>query len=224
MNSSASRPPEIDGTDASRVMANEWDLVQQAIAGNEVALEILLAPNLGRLYRVAFTMLRNKEDAEDVLQEALCKAYGCLSSFEGRSKFSTWLTRIVINSALMALRHKRSQLECSLDEMMEDHPESLAMRTADKRPDPEQLHAMMELYEIIEKRLHRLPALDRESIRHYAIDGHSVRESCLALGIPIAAFKSRILRTRRKLAHGLKSLSHSRATSSNGKSIDAALC
>ena len=107
---------------------------------------------------------------------------------------------------------------------MEDHPEYLAPRTTDKRPDPEQLHAMMELHEGIEKRLRRLPAPDRETIRHYAINGYSARESCLALGIPIATFKSRILRSRRKLAHGLKPLSHARATSSNGKSIDAAQC
>ena len=205
-------------------MANEWALVQQAIAGNEVALEILLAPNLGKLYRVAFTMLRNKEDAEDVLQEALCKALRRLPSFEGRSRFSTWLTRIVINSALMVLRHRRSHRECSLDEMMEDHPESLARRTVDKRPDPEQIHAVRELYEILEERLRRLPILDRDTIRRYAINGRSARESCLALGISFATFKSRVLRARRRLAHGLKSVSHARAISSNGKTIDGAQC
>jgi DNA-directed RNA polymerase specialized sigma24 family protein len=72
---------EYDGTAASRARTNEWALVRQAIAGNAAALELLLAHDVGRLYRVAFAMLRNREDAEDALQDGLYNAFRCLPSF-----------------------------------------------------------------------------------------------------------------------------------------------
>jgi hypothetical protein len=121
---------------APRGMSEDWAVVQQAIAGNAVAQEHLFAPQIGRLYRTAFAVLRNKEDAEDALQDGLCTAYTRLSSFEGRSAFCTWLARIVIDSALMTRRRKRAHAEVSLDEVLEAsqnnrHSES---STADPTP------------------------------------------------------------------------------------------
>jgi RNA polymerase sigma factor (sigma-70 family) len=104
-------------------MREEWGVVQQAIAGNVDAQERLFAPHTGRLYRTTFAVLRNEEDAEDALQDGLFKAYTSLRSFQGRSSFSTWLTRIVINSALMTLRRKSGHPEASLDEILHTQPE-----------------------------------------------------------------------------------------------------
>lgn len=210
---------ECDPTAASRAITAEWALVQQAIAGNAIVLELLLARNLRRLYRTAFAILRNREDAEDALQEGLCKAFRHLTSFEGRSSFSTWLTRIIMNSALMTLRRRRSHREPSLDEMIDDQRESPAQLVADERPNPEQICAVVELNELIEDRLLRLPASEQAVFRHYAIDGHSTRESSLTFGITTTALKSRVRRTRHRLADGLlHSPDKSRATSSKGKS------
>jgi len=195
---------ESDTIGAPRAAGTEWALVQKAIAGNAVAMEHLLANYPRRLYRVAYAVLRNREDAEDALQEGLCKAFRGLASFEGRSSFSTWITRIVMNSALVTLRRKRSHLEFSLDEMIENQPESVARLATDERPSPEQICAALELNELIESRLLRLPAPEQAAFRHYAIDGHSTRESAVAFGIPEATFKSRINRTRKKLAHGVR--------------------
>ena len=86
---------------ASPAARKEWDLVQQAIAGNADAQEQLFKTYTPRLFRTAFAVLRNKEDAEDAVQDSWCRAYRNLRSFQGRSAFSTWLTRIAINSALM---------------------------------------------------------------------------------------------------------------------------
>ncbi len=214
---------EFDGSAASLVTGKEWALVQQAVAGDANALELLVAPNLGRLYRVAFAILRNKEDAEDALQEGLCKAYLHLGSFQGRSSFSTWLTRIVMNSALMTLRRKRSHPESSLDEYLDDRPGRLAHIAVDHRPNQEQFCALVELDALIEEQIRKLPTSEQNVFRYYAIKGFSMKESCLALGIPETTLKSRILRTRRKIAHELQcSLGKAYGTSSQVKSAHVA--
>ena len=112
----ASRPVNSPSIAGPQDRGNEWAVVQQAIAGNADAQERLFAGHTRRLYRTVFALLNNKEDAEDALQEGLCKAFTSLRSFQGRSSFSTWLTRIVINSALMARRRRSAHPEASLDE------------------------------------------------------------------------------------------------------------
>jgi len=181
----------------------EWAREQEVSTSNAAAFENILAHDLDRLYRIAFRLLRNHEDAEDALQDALWKAFRRLPSFEGRSALSTWMTRIVINSALMALRRRRSHLEFSLDKMTEAQPEAFALRLADKRPDPEQMCAAVQLLETMENRFLKLPVREQSAFRFAVIDGHSVQESALKFGVPAATFKSRICRTRGKLARGM---------------------
>jgi len=218
MKANSVRQLEYVPTAASRT-ANEWALVKQAVAGNAVVLELLLAQNLRKLYRTAFTILRNREDAEDALQEGMCKAFRRLPSFEGRSSLSTWLTRIVMNAALMSLRRRRSHPESSLDEMIDDEKESPVRVVADARPNPEQICAVVEFNELVEQRLMRLPASEQAVFRYYAINGHSTMESSLMFGITSTALKSRIRRTRRRLANGLQhSPGKSRTPSSKGNS------
>jgi len=204
MDSHTLRQHECKGSAASLAIGNERALVQKALAGDADSLELLFAPHMSRLYRVALVMLRNKEDAEDALQNGLCNAYTCLRSFQGRSSFSTWLTRIVVNSALMTLRLRRSHPESSLDEILEDRPKWVAHTAADKRPNPEQVYALVELNALIEDELRNLSPSERAAFRCFSLRGLSIRESCQALGTPAATFKSRIFRSRRKLAHGLQ--------------------
>ena len=118
----ASRPVNSPRIAGPQDRGNEWAVVQQAIAGNADAQDRLFAGHTRRLYRTVFALLNNKEDAEDALQEGLCKAFTSLRSFQGRSSFSTWLTRIVMNSALMARRRKIAHPEASLDEMLDNQP------------------------------------------------------------------------------------------------------
>lgn len=222
----ASRQLESSANAAPHCMGGEWALVQRATAGDANALELLVAPNLGRLFRVAFAVLRNKEDAEDALQEGLCKAYLGLSSFQGRSSFSTWLTRIVINTALMALRRQRRRgihLEYSLDDIQHNQEAWPARSAVDHRPDPERICAVVELSALIKEQILRLPASERDVFLYYAINSHSVMESSQAFDIPEATLKSKILRTRRKLARGLqRSLGRAYASSHEEKSVHAA--
>jgi len=207
MNTSIMGQYEYEGTAAPRSASNEWALVQKAIAGDGRAFDLLIAPTMGRLKSVAYAMLRHREDAEDALQDGLCNAFCRLQSFQGRSSFSTWLTRIVINSALMTLRRqkrKRNYLEYSLDEMNDNQQGWLAHFAIDERPNPERICAFIEMNALIKEQIMRLPASERTTFLYYVVNDHSVMESSQAFGIPAATMKSRILRTRRKLAHGLK--------------------
>lgn len=181
----------------------EWAAVQQAIAGNAEAQERLFAPHTRRLYRIALAVLTNQEDAEDALQEGLCKAFTSLRSFQGRSSFSTWLTRIVINSALMSRRRKSAHPEASLDEMLDYQPVQLPYGVVDGQLDPERLYAEAELSARVAEHVSQLPPALQAPFRLYAINGISGPESSKALGISPSAFKSRIFRARLKLASGL---------------------
>ena len=119
------KPGLLDGKAASTLTGKDCDLVQLAIAGSADAQERLFKTHTPRLYRTAYAVLRNKEDAEDAVQESWCKAYTNLDSFQGRSAFSTWLTRIAINSALMLRRKRGVRTESSLDEIPDAQSGSL---------------------------------------------------------------------------------------------------
>jgi hypothetical protein len=112
----ASKRLNSDSTPVLHSFNNDWMVARQAIAGSAAAQEHLFGCHRPRLYRIALGIFRNKEDAEDALQNGLYKAYSRLQSFQGRSAFSTWLTRIVINSVLMARRRNRYRREACLDE------------------------------------------------------------------------------------------------------------
>jgi RNA polymerase sigma-70 factor, ECF subfamily len=193
-----------DKASAPRNAGKEWAIVQQAIAGNADAQEHLFARHTGKLYRTAFALLNNKEDAEDALQDGLCKAFTSLPSFQGRSSFSTWLTRIVINSALMTHRKKSLHPEASLDEILESEPAQLPLGVVDPKPDPERIYAEMEINALVEEHVLQLPPALQAAFRLRAIYGFSANEASQALDIPASAVKSQIFRARRRLARGLQ--------------------
>ncbi|MGA8578303.1 MAG: sigma-70 family RNA polymerase sigma factor [Bryobacteraceae bacterium] len=200
----ASRPVNSPRIAGPQDRGNEWAVVQQAIAGNADAQDRLFAGQTHRLYRTVFALLNNKEDAEDALQEGLCKAFTSLRSFQGRSSFSTWLTRIVMNSALMARRRKLAHPEASLDEMLDNQPLQLPRGFVDPRPGPEELYAETEFNTRIKEHVNRLPPALQTALRLHAIYGFSVPHSGEVLGISASAIKSRVFRARLRLACGLR--------------------
>jgi len=110
------------GTDAELDYAEQTEeqLIDRGLKGDARALDVLFARNTRALYQTALRVLGNPEDAEEALQEGLLSAYRNLPRFERRSQFSTWLTRIVINAALMRRRSKRSRPAVSLDDWMSE--------------------------------------------------------------------------------------------------------
>jgi RNA polymerase sigma-70 factor, ECF subfamily len=178
--------------------------VQRALAGDTEALEKLLAHLRPRLYRIAFRVLRSKEDAEDAVQDALFSAYKNLASFEGRSLFSTWLTRIVVNAALVRRRHQRYRSELFIDDTPSSENQSLPMGIVDSHPDPEQNCAWNETRVVVEEALNDLAPAMRSAFRLREMDDLSNADAARASGVRIGAFKSRISRARNQLAARLE--------------------
>src|SRR5215472_9194477 len=112
---STSFSPEKETGVLERVVpqGSEAQLLTAALRGRTDAFEALCRPHTAKLLKVAFYVTRNREDAEDALQDSLLRAYAHISGFNGRSSFSTWLTRIVINSALMIRRKVRNARQVS---------------------------------------------------------------------------------------------------------------
>jgi|SRR5580704_11700245 RNA polymerase sigma-70 factor (ECF subfamily) len=183
-------------------------LVQQAIDGNSAAHEQIFATHASKLRGMAFAILRNREDAEDAVQDGFCRAFANLQSFQGRSSFSTWLTRIVINSSLMIRRRRNGRAEASLDEVLDNRPEQLQCKIVDARPNPEQICASGEIRALVEKQVRQLPPGLQTAFQLYELDHRSGAESMHTLGIGTSAFKSRISRARRKVENGLRQTFH----------------
>jgi RNA polymerase sigma factor (sigma-70 family) len=181
---------------------DQGELLRQAMAGDQTALETLFAQNNRSLYQTALRLLGNPEDAEDALQEALLSAYRNLARFEGRSQFSTWLTRIVINSALMRRRSKRAHPAASLDDTGEQQIPA-AERFADNGPGPEELYAGTELSERVTRNLQDLSPVLRDAFNLRELQGLSAEEAAKALGVSRNTLKARLWRARHELAERL---------------------
>ena len=178
---------------------DEATLVRKAIAGEEGALEMLFAQHSRALFQTALRLLGNPEDAEDALQEAMLSAYRNLPRFEGRSQFSTWMTRIVINAALMRRRSKRAHPALSLDDSSEDKT-PIAERFADGHPSPEQLYASAELSARVRENLQTLSPLLRNAFKLRELEGLTADEAARALGVSRNTLKARLWRARQQLA------------------------
>src|ERR1700678_443067 len=161
----------------SEPVSEEWTLIQRAIAGNSSAQQLIFSRYTAKLQRSAFAILRNKEDAEDAVQDGLCRAYANLRSFQGRSSFSTWLTRIVINSSLMIRRKRNGRSEASLDELIDNRPEQLQYKIVDAGPNPEQICASVEMRALVEKQVRQLPAGLQTAFQLYGLDHRSAVET-----------------------------------------------
>jgi RNA polymerase sigma-70 factor (ECF subfamily) len=176
-------------------------LMRRAVAGDSEAQTRLFATHTPRLHRVALRVLRNKEDAEDAVQDSWRKAYSKFHTFEGRSSISTWLTRITINSALMIRRRNKPFLEVSLHEAPGD--EGSAAQPVDDGLTPEESCRQVELRELLARHINRLPSLTRAAFLLRDVDGFTTAESIKLLGIRKSALKSRVQRARRRLAQNM---------------------
>ena len=179
---------------------NEDQLIERGLNGDQRALDTLFARNTRALYQTALRVLGNPEDAEEALQEGLLSAYRNLPKFERRSQFSTWLTRIVINSALMRRRSKRARPAMSLDDVAKEGDVPLAERFADDGPNPEQLYAGAELGDRMQKKLAEISPLLRTAFWLREIEGLTAEEAAHVLGVSRNTLKARLWRARQELA------------------------
>ena len=178
-------------------------LVDRVRAGDISAYDTLVRKYERQIFRIAQHITQNREDAEDVMQDAFLKAYEKLDQFQGNSKFYTWLVRISVNESLMRLRKRRTGRMVSIDEDLETEEGSVPRDIADWAPDPEQNYTQSELGEILEKTIKGLPPGFRVVFELRDVQGLSTEDTAEALGLSIPAVKSRLLRARLQLRERL---------------------
>src|SRR5512135_1921450 len=183
--------------------SEETVLVEAARSGDMAAFEALVRRYDRNVFRIAQHITQNREDAEDVVQDAFLKAYQNLGQFQGQSKFYTWLVRIAVNEALMRLRRRRPERMVSLDEDVKTEDDSLPREVADWSPNPEQQYTQSELHDILTKTIQGLPSSFRTVFVLRDVEGLSTEETAEALDLSIPAVKSRLLRARLQLRERL---------------------
>ena len=168
-------------------------------------LERTASHHSSRLYRIALRQLGNHEDAEDAVQDALVSAFCHLSQFEGRSQMSTWLARIVINSARMKARRRPKQAVLSIDEMSDRQGDAIWDQFPLAGRSPEEACREQELRELLHAQLRCLSSKFREALQLFYVDGLTAREAAQTLGITHSALKCRVSRARAQLASTFRS-------------------
>lgn len=174
----------------------ERSLVEAAKRGHSPAFGTLCQRYAQQLFRATHRITRNREDSEDAVQDALLRAFVHLRDFDGRSSFSTWLTRIAINSALMILRKKRTSLEnamVSADDFGVDGP---GYEVADRAPNPERQYAQSEEERILKRAIRGLRPSLREVVEVQQLQERSMRETARAMCISVAAAKGRLFHAK----------------------------
>jgi RNA polymerase sigma-70 factor, ECF subfamily len=152
-------------------------------------------------FKMASRIMGNRDDAEDVIQDAWMKAYVHLKAFDGRAKFSTWLMRIAINSALMALRRKRAHPETSME--IEDGETWRHCEVTDQTKYVEEFYTRHERAERLRRAICRLQPTLRNVVEIHQLSDRSVKEVAELAGLSVAATKSRLLRARIVLRRAL---------------------
>jgi RNA polymerase sigma-70 factor (ECF subfamily) len=185
-----SSPIEID---------DEAAIVAQARLGDAKAFSELLRRYEGKIFRLAQHITQNREDAEDVLQEAFLKAYEHLDQFQGQSKFYTWVVRIAVNQALMKLRKRKSDRSVSLDETIDTGEDTVAREIAAWDENPEQQYSREEINQILSSAIDGLAPIYRAVFVLRDVDELSTEETAEALELSVPAVKSRLLRARLQL-------------------------
>jgi RNA polymerase sigma-70 factor (ECF subfamily) len=181
---------------------DEHLLVAAAKRGDVQAFEELVNRYEAKIFRLTLNITRNREDAEDAMQDAFLKSYSHLKDFQQDSRFYTWLVRIAANEALMRLRKRRGN-HFSLDEPVEGEDDLMPRELEDWGPSPEQRFAQTEMREILSDAIDNLDPDFRVVFVLRDVEGLSTEEAAQALGISVPAVKSRLLRARLKLRQRL---------------------
>lgn len=178
---------------------DDFQVVQRARGGDPNALAELFLPHRMRLYRSALSILRNKEDAEDALQDALLSAYVNLGSFRGQSRFSTWLTRIVINASLMNRRRMPSRTQLSFDVFGDGEWKLLDTLLLDRVGNPEETFRQVENLRAVHGAINQLSPCLRSALHLRDIQLVSIAVAATQEGTSTNTMKSRVRRARRRL-------------------------
>jgi RNA polymerase sigma-70 factor (ECF subfamily) len=170
-------------------------------------LQEVLQTSRKQLFRVAFRILKNEEDAEDAVQDAMISAFRNFGKFEHRSQITTWLTRIVVNASLMIHRKRKSGVVWSLQENVTDDT-AFAETIPDHQPTPEFAYQLVESLASIDALLNEMNPLLRQAVKAAYYDELSTAEASSALSVPISTFKARLFRGTHLLQKKVRKKTH----------------
>jgi len=185
--------------DCSSENMSEARLLAAARNGHSASFESLCAAHTGRLLKAAFNITRNWEDAEDAVQDSLMRAFMNIKRFRGTSTFSTWLTRILINSALMIRRKNRRGNHIFLDDLAQPGENGFHLQIPDAAPNPEQHYVQRERKRVLRKAIAHLRPRIRAVIEVGQLHELSMKETAKVLDISLAAAKGRFFHGRAAL-------------------------
>lgn len=204
MQSRASRQPVDAQRQNTPGQEDEAMLVLAAKGGDAQAFEVLVERHQQRILTTSRRFIRNREDAEDIVQQSFQKAFVHLHKFEGKSSFSTWLTRIAINEALMLLRRGRGLREVSINDLTGNEETTLTLEMPDSRDGPESAFLQGERNRILSEALDKLTLGIRKAIELRELGELSTKEAARVMGLSVEAVKGRVHQGRRKLHRALK--------------------
>jgi RNA polymerase sigma-70 factor (ECF subfamily) len=175
-------------------------LVDAARSGSAAAFSELYRLYQRRIYRTILSITRNREDAEDAMQDAFMKAYRAINSFEGRASFYTWLSRIAFTSALMVLRKRRAHPELLIDMFPDGQESGPSFEFKDSSPNPEQTYHFKEEHTRLVEAVQNLSPRLRIVVQEHLLQDGSTRETARTLDLTETAVKSRLYRARKQLS------------------------
>ncbi len=179
----------------------EKRIIKSVLSGNSNDFEKLVLAHQRTVYNLAYRMVGNEEDAEDLAQEAFVKAYKSLEGFRFDSKFSVWMYRLTTNICLDFLRSRRNKKTISLNYFVSEDDEEIVTDIADERLSPENELEKKELREAVKRGISRLPDDMREILLLREIGDMSYEEISSELELEVGTVKSRIFRARKKLCN-----------------------
>jgi RNA polymerase sigma-70 factor, ECF subfamily len=192
--------PAIEGSGlASVATASAQGVTGEVSPERRREFDNLLPHALPRFRRMAMRWLRNPEDAEDAVQDAMLSAFRHIARFDGRAQMATWLTAIVINAIRMQVRRRPRGRMLSLDQSPEEGQWAVSEMLADSRPTPEQALAQRELHELASKLIDSLSPSQREALQIRQRDDFSIGMAAKTLGVPEGTVKARLARGRVEL-------------------------
>jgi RNA polymerase sigma-70 factor (ECF subfamily) len=177
--------------------ADDRDLVERSTHGDREAFGVLVQRHQDRVFNLAYHVVRNREDALDVAQDAFVKAFSSLSSFKGEASFTTWMHRIVVNLAIDCLRRRRRGEPSSYDDRRAVSEEASAGLVAPD--DPETILETREVRRVLGRGIQALPPAHRTVLVLREIEGLSYEEIAAAVGCSLGTVMSRLFYARRKL-------------------------
>lgn len=183
----------------------DLELARRCAAREPAAMRQLISANNQRLFRAAWSILKDRSDAEEAVQATYLKAFERMGEFEGRSAISTWLTRIAVNEALgklRRLRRRRARLEGEGVAFIDGYRDQLMRGSEAQAPDAQVAREQLRL--LLERAVAALPDSFRTVFVLREIEGLSVEEAADALGLAQATVKTRLFRARQRLQESLE--------------------